>query len=381
MQGIIPRTVFGAEHEEFRAHVRKFYEREITPHREEWEAAGQISREAWLKAGEAGFLCATMPAEYGGAGVDRYFSAVLIEEQARTFDSGPGFSLHSDIVAPYILNYGTEEQKRSYLPRMAKGEIIGCIAMTEPGAGSDLQGVKTTAIRDGDYYVINGSKTFITNGFMSDFVVLVAKTDPSAGAKGTSLILVDSGTPGYSKGRKLKKIGMHAQDTAELFFDNVRVPVSNLLGEEGKGFIQLMKELAWERMMIAIRNVEMADSILQHTVAYTRDRKAFKQSILDFQNTKFRLAEVKTEIQVSRVFVDRCLEAVVKRELDPATAAMAKLHASEMSNRIVDTCIQFFGGWGYMWEFPIARAYADARVQRIFGGTSEVMKEIIARTM
>ncbi len=381
MQGIIPRTVFGAEHEEFRAHVRRFYEREITPHREAWEAAGQISREAWLKAGEAGFLCATMPAEYGGAGVDRYFSAVLIEEQARTFDSGPGFSLHSDIVAPYILNYGTEAQKLSYLPRMAKGEIIGCIAMTEPGAGSDLQGVKTTAIRDGDHYVINGSKTFITNGFMSDFVVLVAKTDPSAGAKGTSLILVDSGTPGYSKGRKLKKIGMHAQDTAELFFDNVRVPVSNLLGEEGKGFIQLMKELAWERMMIAIRNVEMADSILQHTVTYTRDRKAFKQSILDFQNTKFRLAEVKTEIQVTRVFVDRCLEAVVKRELDPATAAMAKLHASEMSNRIVDTCIQFFGGWGYMWEFPIARAYADARVQRIFGGTSEVMKEIIARTM
>lgn len=381
MQGIIPRTVFGPEHEEFRAHVRKFYEREITPHREEWEAAGQISREAWKKAGEAGFLCATMPAEYGGAGVDRYFSAVLIEEQARTFNSGPGFSLHSDIVAPYILNYGTEAQKRSYLPRMAKGEIIGCIAMTEPGAGSDLQGIKTTAIRDGDHYVINGSKTFITNGYMSDFVVLVAKTDPSAGAKGTSLILVDSGTPGYSKGKKLKKIGMHAQDTAELFFDNVRVPVSNLLGEEGKGFIQLMRELAWERMQIAIRNVEMADSILQHTVDYTRDRKAFKQSVLDFQNTKFRLAEVKTEIQVARVFVDRCLEAVVKRELDPATAAMAKLHATEMSNKIVDTCIQFFGGWGYMWEFPIARAYADARVQRIFGGTSEVMKEIVARTI
>jgi acyl-CoA dehydrogenase len=381
MNGTIPRTVFTTEHDEFRSHVRRFYEREITPHREAWEAAGQISREAWLKAGEAGFLCATMPAEYGGAGVDRLYSAVLIEEQARTFNSGPGFSLHSDIVAPYILNYGTEEQKRKYLPRMAKGEIIGCIAMTEPGAGSDLQGVKTTAIKQGDHFLINGQKTFITNGYMSDFVILVAKTDPAAGAKGISLILVDTGTPGYQKGKKLKKIGMHAQDTAELFFDNVRVPKENLLGEEGKGFIQLMKELAWERMQIAIRNVEMADAVLKLTVDYTKDRKAFKQSILDFQNTKFRLAEVKTEVQVARVFVDRCLEAVVKRELDPATGAMAKLYASEMSNRVVDTCLQFFGGWGYMWEFPIARAYADARVQRIFGGTSEVMKEIVARTL
>ncbi|WP_119421869.1 acyl-CoA dehydrogenase family protein [Desertibaculum subflavum] len=381
MNGTIPRTIFKAEHDEFRSHVRRFYEREITPHREEWEAAGQISREAWAKAGEAGFLCATMPEEYGGAGVDRLYSAVLIEEQARTFNSGPGFSLHSDIVAPYILNYGTEAQKQKYLPRMAKGEIIGCIAMTEPGAGSDLQGVKTTAIKQGDHFLINGQKTFITNGYMSDFVVLVAKTDPTAGAKGISLILVDTGTEGYQKGKKLKKIGMHAQDTAELFFDNVRVPRENLLGEEGKGFIQLMKELAWERMQIAIRNVEMADSVLSHTVDYVKERKAFKQSIMDFQNTKFRLAEVKTEIQVARVFVDRCIEAVVKRELDPATGAMAKLYASEMSNRVVDTCLQFFGGWGYMWEFPIARAYADARVQRIFGGTSEVMKEIVARTL
>lgn len=375
------RAIFRSEHDAFREQVRKFIEREITPYRDEWEEAGQISREAWLKAGEAGILCATVPEQYGGAGVDRLFSAVVIEELARSFNSGPGFTLHSDIVAPYIVRYGTEQQKSKWLPRMSKGEVIGAIAMTEPGAGSDLQGIRTTAMRKGNGFVINGQKTYITNGYLSDLVVVVTKTDPKQGAKGMSLILVEAGRPGFTKGRKLKKIGLKAQDTAELFFDDVEVPEENLLGQEGKGFAYLMQELAWERMQIAIRNAALAEAAFEATVGYVRERKAFGKAIAEFQNTRFKLAEMKTEVQVGRTFVDSCLSRLLEGDLDPATAAMAKLWLSELSNRVVDQGLQLHGGYGYMWEYPIARAYADVRVQRIFGGTSEIMKEIIARSI
>ncbi len=381
MTALLPRTIFKPEHELFRDQVRKFVEREILPHRVAWEEAGQVSREAWKKAGEAGLLCPTMPEEYGGAGADRLYSAIIIEELAGSFASGPGFSLHSDIVAPYINAYGTEAQKRSWLPRMATGEVIGAIAMTEPAAGSDLQGIKTTAVRQDDELVINGQKTFITNGLLSDLVVVVTKTDPAAGAKGTTLVLVEATRPGFTKGHKLQKIGMKAQDTAELFFDDVRVPVDNILGGEGQGFYRLMRELAWERMQIAIRNAAAAEAILDQTIAYTRERKAFGRAVLDFQNSRFRLAELKTQVQLGRTFVDHCLDLLLKGELDADTAAMAKLWTTEMQGRVVDQCVQLHGGYGYMWEYPVARAYADARVQRIFGGTSEIMKEIIARAL
>lgn len=375
------RTIFNSEHELFRGEVRKFIEREILPHHAAWEQSGQVSREAWLRAGEAGLLCATMPEEYGGAGADRLFSAIIIEEMAKSFASGPGFTLHSDIVAPYILRYGSEEQKRHWLPKMAKGEVIGAIAMTEPGAGSDLQGIKTTAIRDGNELVINGQKTFITNGAMSDLVIVVCKTDPKIGAKGITLVLVEANRPGFSKGQKLKKLGLKAQDTAELFFDNVRVPPANILGAEGSGFAYLMQELAWERMQIAIRNAAQAEAVLDLTISYTKERKAFGKAVADFQYNRFKLAEMKTEIQIGRTFVDHCLELLMKNQLDEGTAAMAKLWLSELASRIIDQCLQLHGGYGYMWEYPIARAFADVRVQRLFGGTSEIMKEIIARTL
>lgn len=381
LNNVLPRTPFQSEHDLFRAEVRKFVAREVLPNRAAWEAAGQVSRDLWLKAGAAGFLCPTMPEAYGGAGADRLYSAVIIEELAAQFASGPGFNLHSDIVAPYILRYGSEEQKQAWLPKMARGEVIGAIAMTEPGAGSDLQGVQTTAIMDGNELVLNGQKTFITNGYLSDLVIVVAKTDRSQGAKGISLVLVEAGRPGFSKGRKLKKIGLKAQDTSELFFDQVRLPPSNILGEPGKGFTYLMQELAWERMQIAIRNAASAEAALAETLSYTRNRKAFGRPIGEFQYNRFTLAELKTEVQIGRVFVDHCLELLMQDALDDATAAMAKLWLSELSGRVIDQCLQLHGGYGYMWEYPIARAYVDARVQRIFGGTSEIMKEIIARTL
>ncbi len=378
----LPRPVFNAEHDQFRAEVRKFYEREIVPNHAQWEKDGVVPRAAWKKAGDAGFLCATMPEEYGGSGVDRLYSAVLIEEQSRANTSGPGFSLHSDIVAPYILSYGTEAQKREWLPKMAKGEAIGAIAMTEPGTGSDLQGVRTSAIRDGDEYVINGQKTFITNGQNADLVILVVKTDPKQGSKGISLLLVEATRPGFTKGRNLEKLGMHAQDTSELFFADVRVPVSNLLGkEEGQGFYQLMKELAWERLQVAIGAVANAEAALQWTADYTKERKAFGQPIANFQNTRFKLAELKSQVQVARTFVDRCLELVVKGELDATAGAMAKYWCSDLQNNLLNECLQLHGGYGFMWEYPITRAYADARVQKIYAGTNEIMKELISRTL
>ena len=378
---MIPRTLFTPEHDLFREQTRRFVEREIMPQHAKWEEDGQISREAWLKAGELGLLCASMPAEYGGGGVDRLYSVIVMEELARAGATGPGFGLHSEIVAPYILRYGSEEQKRRYLPRMAKGELIGAIAMTEPGAGSDLQGVRTTARKDGGDLVLNGAKTFITNGYMSDLVIVVAKTDPAAGAKGTSLVLVEAGAPGFCKGRNLEKLGLKAQDTAELFFDDVRVPAANLLGAEGQGFVYLMQELAWERLQVAVIAAAAIEGALAWTIAYTRERKAFGRAIAEFQNTRFKLAEAKTQAEVCRTFVDRCLALMLEGELDATTAAMAKWWSTDLQCRLIDECLQLHGGYGYMWEFPIARAWADARVQKIYAGTNEIMKELISRAL
>jgi len=378
---MLPRTLFSEEHELFREQVRKFVEREIVPHHPKWEKEKVVPRSVWLAAGEAGLLLPAIPDEYGGSGGDRLHSAIVMEELARAGASGPGFSLHSDIVAPYILAYGTEDQKRKFLPRMAKGEIIGAIAMTEPGAGSDLQGVRTTALPRGNGYLLNGQKTFITNGQNADVVITVAKTDPSQGAKGITLFLVERGMQGFERGRNLEKLGMHAQDTSELFFQDVELPGDARLGNEGEGFILLMKELAWERLQIAISGISAAEAALQWTIDYTRERKAFGRAIHDFQTTKHKLAELKTEVQVGRTFVDRCLQQMMEHELDATTAAMAKYWVTDLQCKVMDVCVQLHGGYGYMMEYPITRAYADARVQRIYGGTNEIMKELIARAL
>ena len=337
---MIPRTLFSSDHELFRDSVRKFLEQEAVPFHAQWEKDGHIDRQLWSKAGEAGMLCTHLPEEYGGLGADFLYSAVLIEEVARLGLSGIGFSLHSDIVAPYILHYGSEALKHKYLPKLISGEMVTAIAMTEPGAGSDLQGVKTTAILDGDEYVINGSKTFITNGFLADLVIVVAKTDPKAGAKGTSLLLVEAGTPGFEKGKRLEKAGMKAQDTSELFFQDVRIPKENLLGQEGMGFAYLMQELPQERLTVGLGALASAEAGLQWTLDYTRDRKAFGKSISDFQNTRFKLAEMATEIQVGRVFIDRCLELHLQGKLDVPTAAMLKYWSTDMQCRVLDECVQ-----------------------------------------
>ena len=382
---MIDRTLFNADHEAFRDSFRRFVEKEIAPFHEGWEDQGYVDREVWRAAGENGFLCMTMPEAYGGAGADKLYSVAQMEELARAGTSGIGFGLHSEIVAPYILHYGTEAQKKKYLPLLATGDLIGAIAMSEPAAGSDLQGVKTTAIKQADgSYLLNGSKTFITNGWHADLVIVVAKTDPAAGAKGTSLLLVEQGMPGFSKGKRLKKLGMKAQDTSELFFDNVRVPAENLLGGEafeGRGFICLMEQLPWERLQIAIGAVASAQAAIDWTVEYVKQRKVFGQSVASYQNTRYTLAELQTEVQVARVFVDKCCELVNIDKLDTATASMAKYWCSDLQCKAMDECVQLFGGYGYMWEYPITRAYADARVQRIYGGTNEIMKEVISRSM
>ena len=382
---MIVRTLFNADHEAFRDSFRRFVEKEIAPFHEGWEEQGYVDREVWQSAGEFGFLCMTMPEEYGGAGADKLYSVAQMEEIARAGVSGIGFGLHSEIVAPYILHYGTEAQKRKYLPLLATGEMVGAIAMSEPAAGSDLQGVKTTAIRQVDgSYLLNGSKTFITNGWHADLVIVVAKTDPAAGAKGTSLLLVEQGMPGFSKGKRLKKLGMKAQDTSELFFDNVRVPADHLLGGEafeGRGFVCLMEQLPWERLQIAIGAVASAQAAIDWTVEYVKERKVFGQAVASYQNTRYTLAELQTEVQVARVFVDKCCELVAVDKLDTSTASMAKYWCSDLQCKVMDECVQLFGGYGYMWEYPITRAYADARVQRIYGGTNEIMKEVISRSM
>lgn len=378
---MIPRSIYTEEHDMFRDSVRKFMEKEIQPHWEEWEAQGHISREAWLKAGETGLLCTHLPEEYGGSGVDFRYSAIVIEELANVFASGPGFSLHSDIVAPYILHYGSEEQKQHWLPKMCTGEVITAIAMTEPGTGSDLAGVRTTAIKDGDDYVINGSKTFITNGQMADLIIVVCKTDTSAGSKGVSLFLVEADREGFSRGQNLNKVGMKAQDTSELFFADVRVPAANMLGQENAGFIYLMQELAQERLSVAIIAAAGSRAVYDETVKYVKDRQAFGRPIAAFQNTRFKLAELRTELEVMQCYVDRCLELHINKKLAIDAAASVKLWATEAQGRIGDECVQLHGGYGYMWEYPVARAWADARVQRIYAGTSEIMKEIISRTI
>ncbi|MBX3590240.1 MAG: acyl-CoA dehydrogenase family protein [Burkholderiaceae bacterium] len=378
---MIERTLFSEDHRMFRDAVRRFMEQEVVPHHDRWEEQGFVDREVWQKAGANGLLCATMPEAYGGAGADKLYSIVVMEETARVNATGLGFGLHSEIVAPYILHYGSEEQKRRFLPKMASGEAIGAIAMSEPAAGSDLQGVKTTATRNGDVYVLNGSKTFITNGWHADVVIVVAKTNPKAGAKGTSLLLVERGMKGFEKGKRLKKVGMKAQDTSELFFDNVEVPATNLLGNENEGFAYLMQELPWERLQIAIGAVENAQAAIDWTTDYVKERKVFGTTVSSFQNTRFKLAELQTEVQIARVFVDKCIELLMAGQLDTATASMAKYWCSDLQCKVIDECVQLHGGYGYMWEYPIARAFADARVQRIYGGTNEIMKEVITRAM
>jgi len=378
---MIPRTLFSPDHELFRESVRTFLEKDAVPFHGQWEKQGYIDRDLWRKAGQAGLLCSHLPQAYGGLDADFLYSAVVIEEIGRLGLTGIGFSLHSDIVAPYILHYGSEALKHKYLPKLISGEMVTAIAMTEPGAGSDLQGVKTSAVLDGDEYVINGSKTFITNGYLADLVIVVAKTDPKAGAKGTSLFLVEADTPGFAKGKRLEKVGMKAQDTSELFFQDVRVPKENLLGHAGMGFAYLMQELPQERLTVAIGALSSAEAALAWTLEYTRERKAFGKAIADFQNTRFKLAEMATEIQVGRVFVDQCMALHLEGKLDVPTAAMAKYWATDLQCKVLDECVQLHGGYGFMWEYPIARAWADARVQRIYAGTNEIMKEIIARSL
>ena len=361
--------------------ARKFFTSELAPQQERWEANGIVDRDAWTKTGAAGFLLAEMPVEYGGAGGDYRHETVIMEEQLRSGASGLGTQVHSQIVAPYFRHYGDEEQRQRWLPAMASGSKVGAIAMTEPNTGSDLQSIRTTAIRDGDEFVINGSKTYISNGQHCDLVIVVAKTDPSQGAKGISLIVVEGGTEGFSKGRNLKKLGQAAADTSELFFEDCRVPAENLVGAEGKGFVQLMQQLPQERLNIAQAAVVDMERAITLTLEFVRERKAFGQRVLDFQNTKFKLAECKTEALIARTFVDQCLIKHLAGELDASTASMAKYWCTDKQNQIIDTCLQLHGGAGYMDEYPISRMYKDARVQSIYGGTNEIMKELISRTL
>ena len=378
------RTLFTEEHEMFRDAFKHFVEKEIVPYNEQWEKDGIVSREMWLQAGQQGFLGLDVPEKYGGAGVNDFaYSSIIVEELARagTVSAGTGISLHNDIVIPYFLEYANDEQKQRWLPGMCSGELITAIAMSEPNTGSDLAAVRTTALRQGDYYLLNGAKTFITNGILSDVVIVVAKTDPAKRHKGISLLVVERGMEGFTRGRKLEKMGYKAQDTAELFFENVKVPVANLLGEEGQGFYYLMRKLAKERLSVAIQAVAACEVALDITLQYCKERTAFGQPIGSFQNSRFKLAEMKTEIEVARVFVDRCIEELNAGMLTAETAAMAKWWTSDLQKRVLDQCVQLHGGYGYMLEYPIARAYLDARVQSIYAGTNEIMKEIIGRSL
>ncbi len=376
-----PRSVYRDDHQMFRDTVRRFLERECKPKQAQWDAEGRVDRETWLAAGREGLLCTLIDSEWGGAGGDFGHSAVMAEELARSGLSGPGFNLHSDIIAPYLQRLGSDEQKRRWLPACASGEAILAIAMSEPGAGSDLKAVRTTARRDGDEYVINGAKTFISNGLNCDLVVVVAKTQPELGAKGVSLILVEADRPGFRKGRKLEKMGQQAADTAEMFFDDVRVPVSNLLGEENRGFGYLMQELAQERFIIAVTAAAKLEAMLAETIRYTKERMVFGKPLFDFQNTRFKLAEIKARATAVRMMVDQYLGEHMRRKLNVEEAAIAKLFSTEELGRALDELLQLHGGYGYMMEYPICRAFVDMRVNRIYGGTSEVMKELISRNL
>ncbi len=378
------RTLFTEEHRLFRDAFKHFLEKEVVPYYEQWEKDGIVSREMWLKAGQQGFLGLAVPEEYGGAGVDDFrYSAIMAEEaaQAGVVSAGMVIGLHNDINLPYFLAYTNEEQKQRWLPGMCSGELITAIAMTEPDTGSDLAAIRTTAERRGDYYILNGQKTFISNGIIGDVVIVVAKTDPALRHKGISLLVVERDMEGFKRGRKLDKVGLKAQDTAELSFEDVKVPVTNLLGEEGKGFSYLMRQLAQERLSVGVSAVAACETALEITLEYCKERTAFGQPIGSFQNSRFKLAEMKTEIEIARVFVDRCIEELNDGNLTPETAAMAKWWTSDLQKRVVDQCVQLHGGYGYMLEYPIARAYLDARVQSIYAGTNEIMKEIIGRSM
>ena len=377
------RNLFREEHELFRTSFRRFIDREVKPHQERWMEQGSVDRDAWRKAGEGGFLCPSLDPAYGGAGGDFLHSVIVIEEMARAYDAGFAMSLHSDVVVPYLDAFGTEEQKQRWLPGCASGEIVTAIAMTEPGTGSDLAGLATTAVRDGDHYVLNGAKTFISNGILCDICIVAAKTDtnPENAHRGISLFVVEAGTPGFVKGKKLRKMGLPSQDTSELSFEDCRVPVKNRLGEEGGGFMMLMQKLQQERLVVAIGCQAGAERILEDTVAYCKERKAFGKPIAKFQNTQFKLAECATKVEVGRAFLDRLIAEHVAGKYLVKECSMAKLWQSEMLGEVVDECLQFFGGYGYMLEYPVTRAYMDARVQRIFAGTNEIMKVIIAKQM
>ena len=376
------RNIFEPEHDAFRDSVRTFVSKEIAPHHKQWEEDGIVSREMWLAAGEQGFLGFMMPEEYGGGGVSDFrYNAIIQEELAKQLASGVGFALHTDLVSGYLLAYASDEQKARWFPKFCTGEMITAIAMTEPGTGSDLQGIATTAVLDGDHYVVNGQKTFISNGILSDFVIVAVKTDPAAGAQGVSLLVVERGMEGFERGRNLDKIGLKAQDTAELFFDNVRVPKQNLLGEEGKGFIYLMEKLPQERLTISVTAAAACRGIIDMTLEYVKERKAFGKPIGSFQNSRFVLAELETEAQIAQVFVDRSITELNAGTLTISDAAMGKWWTTELQKKTVDKCLQLHGGYGFMSEYPIAQAYLDTRIQTIYGGTTEIMKEIIGRTM
>lgn len=378
----IPRTLYSEEHKLFGQSVQEFVEKEIVPYNAQWEQDQMVSRESWQKLGENGFLCMQVDEQYGGMGIkDFRYNAMFTEVLGRTGCSGPavGYPLHSDIVSPYIENYATEEVKQKYLPKMVTGEYIAAIAMTEPGAGSDLQGIRTTAVDKGDHYLVNGSKTFITNGYLCDLAVTAVKTDPSKGAKGISLLIIEAGAEGFSKGKPFHKVGLHAQDTCELFFDNVKVPKENLLGSEGQGFGFMMNKLIQERLVVALGAVALAENALETTIQYTNERMAFGQPIAKFQNTKYQIAEIASKVEMGRVFADRCVELHCEGELDAATASMAKYMLTDMQCQVADVCVQLHGGYGYIWEYQAARSWADARVQRIYAGTNEIMKELISR--
>jgi acyl-CoA dehydrogenase len=367
--------------EAFRDLAHRFLEKECAPNEQRWGEQQHVDREIWNKAGELGLLCPSIPTEYGGGGGSFALDAVMAEEQARTLAPSLGTAVHSTIVAHYIHEYGTDEQRQRWLPRLTSGELVGAIAMTEPGTGSDLQSIKAKATRTGDEYVIDGSKTFISNGLLAELVITVVKTDPDNAAKGISLIVVETeGLDGFSRGRVLKKIGQHGQDTAELFYDRVRVPAANLLGaEEGQGFIQLMQQLPQERLVLAVAAVAAIEETLAHTLSYTKERQAFGKPVFNFQNTKFKLAEIATTARIARVFIDDCIGKHIAGQLDVQTASMAKWWTTQMQCDVADECLQFFGGYGYMQEYPISRMYTDARIQKIYGGTNEIMKEIISR--
>jgi alkylation response protein AidB-like acyl-CoA dehydrogenase len=375
-------TIYEQEHQDFRSTVRAFMEKEVVPFHDQWEKDGQVSREVWTKAGEMGLLCFDVEEQYGGAGIkDFRYNAIVAEETSRVGASGLGFPVHTDIIVPYISTLGTEEQKQRWLPGLVSGELISAIAMTEPGAGSDLQGIRTSAVDKGDHYVLNGSKTFISNGIMSDVVIVVCRTDPDAGHQGISLLVVERGMEGFERGRNLDKMGMKAQDTAELFFDNVLVPKENLLGKEGEGFISLMVNLPQERISIAAIAVAAMEHIMEMCLSYAKEREAFGKPIGKFQHNRFMLAEMATEVYIARLFVNDCILKLNAGEVDTSLASMAKWWTTELQKKFADQGVQLHGGYGYMSEYPISKAYTDSRIQTIYGGTTEIQKEIIGRML